>query len=238
MAGVEGVFFLDKDGTAFTFQPYLSLGMGATEHPRPLASPEEAVSARSRAGAVLDAAGITLIADGRPVTDERLLGELLPVVRRLFDSGLGSLRGTGKGGPGGPEASPPRLAPLGESELAELPQRLVRDLQLGARTPRGRNRVWRELGYTEQTADRLAADLASIRPLASEPPHIVNQEGEWWKVTTRGHLVGPSGARARVTVVWHKAPGADTLTLHRAWTAVLDAAPPDGADPSQTRPLS
>lgn len=128
-----------------------------------------------------------------------------------------------------PVAPPVDVAPLPPEERAALRSRLERDLQLDADAPGGLNWAFRALGYTGEHVDQLVEHVAATRmDTVLSPPG--DQAGQWWK--SSANVEGPSGARARLTVVWQKDPASDGVRLHRVWAEMLDAPtpPPQAAD--------
>jgi hypothetical protein len=120
-------------------------------------------------------------------------------------------------------AAPVEVPPLPPQELARLREQLVRDLQLDADSPAGRNWAFRVLGYTGEDVDQLVAHVAATKEATRlSPPG--DQAGQFWKSSAR--VQGPSGAKATLTVVWQKDPASGGVRLHRVWAETLGAPTP------------
>jgi hypothetical protein len=105
----------------------------------------------------------------------------------------------------------------------------VRDLELEAYVPAGRNWAFRTLGYTGKDIDQLVDHVAATRmDTVLRPP--VDQAGQLWKNSAK--VEGPSGAKARLTVVWRKDPTSGGVRLQRVWAEMLGAPtpPPEAAN--------
>jgi hypothetical protein len=129
-----------------------------------------------------------------------------------------------------PAAAPPvDVPPTPPEELARLRTQLTRDLQLDAEAPHGRNWVFRVLGFTSEQASQLVEHVAATKmDTVLRPP--VDQAGLFWK--NQSTIQGPTGARAKLTIVWQKDPASGDVRLHRVWAEMLKAPtpPPEAAD--------
>ena len=105
----------------------------------------------------------------------------------------------------------------------------------GARPPArryslaGRNWVFRALGYMGKDIDQLVEHVAATKmDTVLNPPGDL--AGQWWKNSAK--VEGPSGAKARLTVVWQKNPADDGVRVHRVWAEMLEAPtpPPEAAN--------